>query len=220
MGTTRKIAGSILDTQKENNYFSDPYFQLAEGFTGKYNVLYVEELTKRGEDTPYAHRVIVKSPKGTMGLHAGLLSRAIIVNDAELDGIDSVKDGVKDVFYAEDTQHLGESFSNVYERAGDGMSDFEYPEHLEILGAYVYKDRDEERPQVGLRHYPLYSIIKRHHNALTKDYITRDEIDNYINASGNDRPAGLPAGYKFELLEADKWNMRNWNFRLIIKDWR
>jgi hypothetical protein len=225
MSTTRTISGAVLDTQAENNYFSDPYFTLKEGFANTYKVLDVEPLFKtvKGikEVKPYAHRVIVKSSQGTVGLHAGLLSKAILVKPEELKGATLVKKDIEGVYYNEEVQSLGCKFSEVYERDEEGRKDFTYPEKLEVLGAYVFPAQDGDHPQVGLRHYPLYSLIRRHHVALTKDYLTWDEIQSYVEASGKDRPAGLPAGYKFELpSEESKWNMKNWNFRLIIKDWR
>lgn len=223
MGNSKVVSGSVLSTQKESNYFSDPYFSLREGFTEKIKILDVEALTKRGEDTPYAHRVIVKGAKGTFGLHAGLLAKAILIKDTKsLKDVVTVKDGIKSIWYADDVQALGTPFSELYERDADGgYKDFTYPDEMEIVGAYVFPAHgDEDHPQVGLRNYPLYSVIKRHHAKITDDYITFDEIEAYCNANGDARPEGLPAGFKFELPEGAKWQMNLWNFRLIIKDWR
>lgn len=218
----RKVDSVVLEKQREEGQFNEARFALRAGFAGEYEVVEVSDLKRRGEDEAYSHQIITRSKLGSSALHGSMVAKAILVKDAsELSKLKTVKDGVKNVWYVEDVvPMMGKLFHHVFEFDAKGRAlDFEYPEKMEILGAYVFRSKEGDHPQVAMNKYPMMSLLVKHHKERSESYLTWDDARRYVAATGKDRPVGLPDDYKLELPSDDAaWDMGNWTYRLIIKD--
>lgn len=219
---SRVIKKEVLSLMKENGGFRNEGFRLHDGFTTEYEIKDVIAAStrnaKKGEKNTY--RVNCKSDKGSHSIHGFLMSNALLVpKDIKLKTTNTVKKGVKSIYYYEDIQDVITS-SKYVNTVFDDKVDFEFPEKFEIIGAVVSKDSEGDHPYVPLNRYPFYNVFLRHHKIsdTTATYVDKDTINMYINETGPRRPV-LPTDFKFELPNHEEavWKVTNWNPTLLIR---
>jgi len=221
MKTSRIVKSAIIESMSKNNQFRTDGFSLRKGFTGDYQIQGIQDYTTRKGVESF--RMNCTAPNGMAQIAGYFVVNALLLpKEVELSKIEPVRSDRVGVYYHRNFKDAFGSMPRIHSLLMEG--DFEFPDTIEVIGALVAKDSKEEHPYVPLSRYPFYNLLLSHHQTLTPGatFITRDEIEGYVNGKGKDRPVGLPTKYEFKLAnhEESVWEMDKWSPTLLVRDWR
>jgi len=219
-----KLSKSVINVMSAENKFRESGFSLHEGFAGKYGSFTVIHKTYGESKTENNFRLRCKSDSGSHSLAGYMVANTLIVPKGTDMPEQLVKEDAPNVHYFSDAGDVTRLAVPMYTKFEASEDDFEFPESFKVLGACVGKDTVGDHPYIPLSRYPKYKTFLAHHEKVTNGdtFLTRDDIDSYLKLKGEDRPVGIPEGFKFELRnhKTAVMEMGNWMPTLIIEDWR
>jgi len=213
------VSSDLTSVMRDKGVFRTEGYQLREGFVGTYEVNKIVPFKSRGSEKADNFRVSCKAPNGVAEL------TGIQVGNARIVAKDSIKAtpvmGKAGIFFQDEIQDAIAN-SVLFNTLIDSENDFPFPEKLHVVGAAVIKGEDN-KPLIPMRRYKHYQQALIHHREVVKDekaFMTRDEFQAYLKATGEARPAGIPENYKVpELVSSVKADdMANWSFTLLLAD--
>lgn len=215
----RQIKSEIIESMRENGWLQADWFQLKNGFNTTYEVKNVRDTKSRGSKVVDSFTLECKSELGHANISGSAFANARVLDNAAIDA-ESVAE-FDGVYNEEDIQDSINNAIRMNSRFEEG-EEYSIPKKIKIVGVGVRMGEDGN-PEVPMSRYEHYQKVLAHHRKVVGDdeaFMRREEFADYLAATGDDRPAGVPeTATKMQLpkgIKAD--DPRNWRTTLLLAD--